>query len=63
MTTHTIEGCLQESRLDYMEKWQHDQNGTLTRLEKKLDRLLYAVLGGMSSVVVALIVAVCAGGI
>lgn len=38
--------------------WQERQNGSLQRIEQKVDRLFFATLGGLSAVVVATIGAI-----
>lgn len=53
--SHQFEECPAKPRLEYIEKWQKDQNGTLGRLEKKMDRLMWAILSSMGVIVVALV--------
>lgn len=55
LSAHLAEECPQEPRLVYLEKWQKDQNGTLGRLEKKMDRLMWAIVTSMAVIVMALV--------
>lgn len=43
-----------ESRFDALEKWQTRQNGSLGRIEGKVDKLLFAVVTSLGALAVSL---------
>ena len=47
--------CPQSPRIRYLEDKDRDQNGKLTRIEKQVNRILWAMIGGLGAVVIALI--------
>jgi len=53
--THTYEDCPAKKSIDDLQAWQQRQNGSLQRIEKQVDRILWAIIGGMGAVCVALI--------
>lgn len=53
--SHTFEDCPAKPRLEYLEKKDELQNGTMGRIEKKVDRVLWAIIGGLGAVCMALI--------
>lgn len=47
-----------ESRLGSLENWQHRQNGSIQRIEAKVDKMIYlhfaelaAIIGGLAALV------------
>ena len=65
--------CLQSGRIEHLESWEQQQNGSLgrmadsiestrDRLEKKIDRLLYWFLGAMGASLFAVIFDIARGG-
>ena len=53
--THTYEDCPAKEAIDDLQAWQQRQNGSLQRIEKQVDRILWAIIGCMGAVCVALI--------
>jgi hypothetical protein len=53
--THTYEDCPAKEAIDDLQAWQQRQNGSLQRIEKQVDRILWAIIGGLGAVCVALI--------
>lgn len=53
--SHDFDACPAKPRLEYLEKKDRAQNGSLQRIEKKVDRILWAIIGGLGAVVLALI--------
>lgn len=47
--------CPAKPRIEYLEKKDTEQNGKLSRIERKVDRVLWAIIGGLGAVVVALV--------
>lgn len=45
-----------ESKVDEFTKWQERQNGSLQRIETKVDRLFFAVLGASLTTIAALVI-------
>ncbi len=43
-----------EERVDKLESWQTKQNGTLQRLEEKIDRFMWWIIGVLGGVIVQL---------
>ena len=59
-----------DTRFEVLEAWQRQQNGTLTRLETKIDgveakidKVLWSVVGGLGAVILALIAAILSGAL
>jgi len=59
-----------DTRFEALEAWQRQQNGTLTRLETKIDgveakidKVLWSVVGGLGAVILALIAAILSGAL
>jgi hypothetical protein len=44
-----------ESRLESLEDYQKEQNGTMNRINKKLDKLIWAIGGGMFAILLLLV--------
>ncbi|MEN6544945.1 MAG: hypothetical protein ABFE07_02795 [Armatimonadia bacterium] len=68
--THDFDDCPAKPRIEALEAREMLQNGTVQRLEGKLDRmqdkmdrLLWTILGGLGAVVMALIAAVITGAL
>jgi hypothetical protein len=55
---HEFDNCPAKPRLEYLEKKDAEQNESLQRIEAKIDRVLWAIVGGLGVVVMALIGAV-----
>lgn len=47
--------CPAKPRIEYLEHKDRQQNGKLGRIEKKVDRILWAIIGGLGAVVLALL--------
>ena len=45
--------CVNEHRFEALEAWQARQNGSLQRIEGKVDKLLYACIGAALSCIAA----------
>lgn len=45
--------CIADSRFEALEAWQARQNGSLQRIEGKVDKLLYACIGAALSCIAA----------
>ena len=44
-----------ESRLESLEDYQKEQNGTMNRINEKLDKLIWAIGGGMFAILLLLV--------
>jgi uncharacterized coiled-coil protein SlyX len=44
-----------ESRLESLEDYQKEQNGTMNRINEKLDELIWAIGGGMFAILLLLV--------
>lgn len=53
--SHLFDQCPAKPRIEYLEHKDQQQNGTMGRIEKKVDRILWAIIAGMGAVVLALI--------
>ena len=53
-STHHYDDCPAKPEVENLKDWQERQNGHLGRIEKKVDRLLYWLLGSMGSVIAVL---------
>lgn len=53
--SHLFDECPAKPRLEYLEQKDRLQNGTMDRIEKKVDRVLWAIIGGLGAVCLALI--------
>ena len=50
-----FDDCVAKPRLEHVESWEVQQNGFLTRLDRKMDRLLFWFIGLMGVMLVALV--------
>lgn len=58
VTQPNFEDCPAKPRVECLEEWQVRQNGSLERIEKKVDKLLFwllASIGGLTVVLIGLI--------
>lgn len=53
--SHSFDACPAKPRIEYLEHKDRVQNGSLGRIEKKVDRILWAIIGGLGAVVIALV--------
>lgn len=53
--SHAFDECPAKPRLEYLEHKDALQNGTMDRIENKVDRVLWAIIGGLGTLVVALV--------
>ena len=58
---HDFDGCPAKTRIEYLERRDEIQNGTMGRIEKKVDRILWAIIGGLGAVVMALVACLTGG--
>jgi len=58
---HDFNDCPARPRIEYLEHRDEIQNGTMGRIEKKVDRILWAIIGGLGAVVMALVACLTGG--
>ncbi len=60
-----FEHCPAKPRIEYLEKKDEAQNGTMRRIEEKVDKLLFRTVAGLAAVVLclmgAIVTMVCSG--
>lgn len=59
--THEFDTCPAKPRIELLEKNDRDQNGSLQRIEAKVDRILFTIVAGLGAVVLALIGTIASG--
>jgi hypothetical protein len=58
---HEFDDCPAKPRIEALEEKDRVQNGCVQRIEQKIDRLMFATMGGLGLVILALVGAIAGG--
>lgn len=59
-SAEAYENCPAKSEIEAFKQWQERQNGSLQRIEAKVDKLFFAIISGSVSLILALVGAILA---